>query len=202
MRKAITALFILTVASSTAASADSCRDRFIELFSDRAPKGPVKIHVTQEIKGGMSSKNYNYQSGTGDWMTEMIEPDNMQWTLVHDNVMYSSADKGKSWKKIRALDSNQNESTVKKDLADAAATVKNAECGNETLDGVMHKTVAADYDYPKYKSTHRDKYWVNPKTGWITKSVMQTKQSGFESTTTQVIEPAPGLELPTPGAGN
>lgn len=188
----------LWLAFSVSASADGCRDDFAKLLTDRPDQSPVKIHITQEIQGGMTMKNYNYQANSGHWMTEMITPAQMQWTLVHDDKMYTSSDKGKSWKKLRDLNSAQNNSASNQGLLEAAETIKNASCGQEDLDGVPHKTLEADYDYPKLKTKHHEKFWVNVKSGWIAKSVMQTTTGSFSSTTTQIIEPAPELKLPTP----
>ena len=81
-----------------------------------------------------------------------------------------------------------------------ALTVKNASCGSEELDGVLHETAEADYSNAQMNSEHHEKFWVNPKTGWISKSVGKMKMGAFESTTTQLVEPAPDLSLPTPAA--
>lgn len=185
-------------ASALPSQAESCREKFTRLFTDRADKGPVKIHVTQQTVGGPTMKNYNYQAGDGHWMSEMIEPANMQWTLVYNNVMFSSSDKGKTWNKIRALDSQQRKEDVQKGLEKTAATAANFACGSEDLDGVKHETVEADYTNPKYKTEHHEKFWLNPNTGWISKSTLKTKQGAFESFVTQLIEPAPNLDLPKP----
>lgn len=190
---------LLLLASTGTALADACTEKFVKLFADRSEKGPTKSHITQAIKGGMTSKNWHYYNGTGHWMTEMIEPADMQWTLVHGNVMYTSSDKGKSWQKVRTLDSAQNEADTLKGLQETAATVKNAACGTDEIDGVAHDTVEADYSNAKFKTEHHDKYWVNPETGWISKSETSTKQANFESFVTQIIEKAPDQKLPTPG---
>ena len=191
-------LFTLLVLLPQPSLAETCREKFVRLLTDGNNKGPVKIHLTQAIKGGQTSQNYSYQAGPGHWMTEMIMPANAQWTLVYNDVMYTSADKGKSWKKVRTLNSQQNKKGTDTTMQDAAKTVTNAACGSEDLNGVKHETAAADYTIAKFKTTHHDTYWVNPKTGWITKKIGHTKQSGFESTTTQLAEPAPGLKLPKP----
>ncbi|MEG6507482.1 hypothetical protein V6C03_00685 [Methyloligella sp. 2.7D] len=196
MRLPLAALLLLV--SVTPSAAEDCRETFIRLLTDQSDKGPVKVHVTQAIKGGPSTTNYNYQLGPGHWMTEMIEPAAGQWTLVYDNVMYSSTDKGKSWTEVRTLDSGQRAEDGQKHLEEAAATAANEACRDEEFDGVMHQVVEADYDYPQFGTKHHQVYWVNPETGWITKSVTTTVQSGFESTTTQLIEAAPDLELPMP----
>lgn len=196
MRRAIAALLLIVTLQP--AHAETCREKFVGVFTDRTGKGPVKIHVTQTMKGGPTTKNYSYQTGDGDWMTEMIEPANMQWSMARNNVLYSSADKGKTWKMIRALGDAKSPEEVKKDLETTTSTVKNEACGSEELDGVMHETVEADYAMVKFKTEHHEKFWVNSKTGWISKSVMQTQMSGFESSVTQIIEKAPNLTLPSP----
>lgn len=196
MKRAIAAL--LLIAFTQPLHAESCKEKFARLLSDVSSKGPVRIHLTQSIKGGMTSTNYNYQTGDGDWMTEMIDPKNMQWSLVRNNVLYSSSDQGKTWKKIRVMDDAMSNDDVKKVQEEAASTATNEKCGSEELDGVMHETVEADYSNLKYKTEHHQKYWVDPKSGWITKTTMETKQGAFESSVIQIIEKAPDLSLPSP----
>lgn len=195
MRLPIAALLLF--AFTIPVSAETCRETFVRLLTDKAEKGPVKIYVTQEIKGGPTTKNYNYQAEPGHWMTEMIEPADMMWSLVYDNAMYTSTDKGKTWTKVRTMDSSENEASTENTMAEAAKTVANESCGEEEIDGVMHQTVEADYEIPAYQTKHHQKYWVHPETGWISKAVTETSQQGFASVSTQVIEKAPDLELPT-----
>ena len=184
--------------ATTPAAAETCVEKFRRLLVDRNETGPVKITVTQQVKGAPATRNINYQAAPGHWMTEMIEPANGQWTLVHDDVMFTSSDKGATWKKLRALDSANNADQSRGIMKAAAATVKDAACGTEAIDRVTHDTVEASYEVPAYTTAHRDKYWIEPASGWISRSRSVTKMSGFESTVTQVIEKAPGLELPTP----
>jgi hypothetical protein len=196
------ALLLLAVFSfwnSAAASDDAaCRERFIRHFVDRTKLTGVKIHVTQRVKGGPTTENWNYQAAPGRWMSEMIKPAGLPWTLVHDNVMYSSRDKGKSWEKVRTLDSAQRAEDVAADLQATVSTIRNATCGVEQLGGVRHETLAADYTQPKYATEHRDTYWVNPETGWMAKATTTTVGKGYEMSVTQLIEPAAGLQLPRP----
>lgn len=189
---------ILISASSISALAESCHEKFVRLMVDGNGAEPAKIHVTQEIKGGATSINYFYQAGDGHWMTEMIEPANQDWVLTYDNTMFTSSDKGTSWKKLRTLDGGQPDA-ARKNREENATTTKNAACGAEDLNGVAHETVEADFEtLQNFKTENHYKYWVNRETGKITKATYQMKGSGFESFTTQLIEPAPGLELPTP----
>lgn len=189
---------ILSIVVVAPAMGETCHEKFVRIYTDRNVKGPTKNLIVQEIKGAKPTRNYNYMDGTGDWMTEMIEPSNMPWSMVRGQVMYASYDKGKSWKKIRTLDSGHDPEAVAKQLKAAADTAKNAACATEELDGVMYETIEADYEQPAFKSSYHDKFWVNPETGWIAKSTTLTKQAGFESFSTQVIEKAPGLKLPVP----
>ena len=188
----------LTLAFCVPAAAETCHEKFVRVYTDRNDKGPRKILLIQEIKGAKPTKNYNYSDGSGDWMTEMIEPPNAPWSMVRGNILYTSSDKGKTWKKIRTMDSGSSAEAVAKKLAAAAATVKNAVCAEEELDGAMHETVEADYEQPAFNTSHHDKFWIDPQSGWITKSVGRTSQAGFESLVTQTIEKTPDLKLPTP----
>lgn len=186
------------VSDAAANDEAACREKFARYFVNRTKMTGVKIHVTQQIKGAPTTENWNYQLGPGHWMSEGIKPANLPWTLVHDNVMYSSSDKGKSWKKVRTLDSAQRASDVEANLKATIATAKNFACGTEEIGGVAHEKIAADYAMTKYKTDHRDTYWVNPKTGWIAKATTKTVGKGFEMFITQVIEAVPDLKLPTP----
>jgi len=190
---------ILTVISMQPALADSCQETFVRLLVDGNGDGPVKIHVTQEMKGGPTTKNIFYQAAPGHWMTEMVDPADQAWVLTYDNVMYTSSDKGETWDKVRELDSESNQDNAKADLKANAATAKNASCGQEDLDGVMHDVVEADFEtLQAFKTKNHYKYWVNPETGYIAKVIYAMKGEGFESVSTQSIEAAPDLVLPTP----
>ena len=195
--KPVIAAALLASATAYPASAETCRDRFVRLLVGGNGDGAVKSHVTQEIKGAPASQNWFYQQAPGHWMTEMIEPAGQPWVLTHADVMYTSADHGESWTKLRALDSDPDAATAQMEAN--AQTAKNEVCGNEELDGVMFDTVEADYvSMQGFKSENHHKYWVHPETGFIAKAVYHLKSEGFESTTTQLIEAAPDLTLPTP----
>ena len=196
-----TAIFsaLLFLVSLGPVLAKDCHDKFVRILTDQTDKGPVKIYVIQEIKGGMKMENYHYSVNIGHWMTEMIKPVKMAWTLTYKNTMYTSSNKGKSWKKVRTLDSEQNKANTIASLEKNAKTVRNAICGEEKLDDIIHDTVAADYNtLQSFKTENHHKYWIDRKTGYISKARYKMKGKGFESTTTQTIKPAPGLTLPTP----
>lgn len=191
---AATALLV----SGSSGLAETCEETFVRVMTDRVTDKPVRIHVTQEIVGGMASKNWNYQDGKGNWMTEMIEPETMAWSMVRDNVMYSSADKGQTWQKIRDVDEQDPEETARL-LAERGKTVRNAVCGQDEIDGVAYETVAADYNLlGDYDAEVHDIFWIDPETGFVPKLETRMKGDGFESVTVQLVEDAPDLVLPTP----
>lgn len=193
-----TALFLLCAAPQQG-FAEDCRDRFTRLLIHGNGDGPVRIHVTQEIVGGPTTTNYFYQTEPGHWMTEMIDPENQPWVLTYDNVMYTSQDKAESWTKLRALDTGNNQADANDGLREDAKSAKNAVCGEDTLDGVVHDTVEADYSSQRGTTTEiHAKYWVDRESGTIDKTFYHMKNDGFESMTTQLIEPAPDLILPVP----
>ena len=193
------ALLVVSVAPSLA---ESCQDRFVQLMMEGNGNVPVKIHVTQEIKGAPASRNIFYRLSPDHWMTEMVEPAGMPWTLEYDNVMYTSADGGKTWAKVREMDSQQDDEAARAAREENAKTVRNVVCSEEAIDGVMHDVVEADFDMlQNFKIENHHKYWVNRDSGFIVKAVYDMKGKGFESRSTQLIEKAPDLALPTPGEG-
>ncbi len=198
MRPALAALAIL-LATTYPALAETCHEKFVRLMVGGNGDKPVKIRVTQESKGAKPSENDFFQQKTGHWMTVMIEPAGQPWVLTYNNIMFTSADEGKSWQKIRTFDSEQNDESARNDRRENAKTVRNAVCGEEMLDGVAHDTVEADFNVVQtYKSENRYKYWVNRETAWISKATYRTKGEGYEGFSTQIIVSAPDLSLPTP----
>ena len=73
MKQLMTAAAILLL-TTQAGSAESCHDHFVRLMVGGNDVGPIKTHVTQEIKGAPASTNYFYQAAPGHWMTQMIKP--------------------------------------------------------------------------------------------------------------------------------
>ncbi|MCC2097493.1 MAG: hypothetical protein KDJ29_11415 [Hyphomicrobiales bacterium] len=177
------------------AAAETCRESFVRLYVKGNGAVATKSTVTQQLGNAKPSRNYHYHTGKGDWMTTMIEPDNGMATLVRNGVMYFSANKGKTWKKVRRVDGAEYKAPD--DAARKAAIEKSARnvvCGKDVLNGVSHNTVAADYQSGQPKAKYHMKYWVHPKSGWITK--VETAAAGFFSS--QTMTPAPGLKLPDP----
>lgn len=197
MRQAIIAAIML-VTSTQVVFADNCQEKFINLLINGNGDTPVKIDIVTEPKGGIASKNEFYYVKLGHWMTVLPDPAQPR-TLAYNNKMFTSSDNGKTWKTVRTMDSEQNQKDNIKNQTENSKTVKNAECNQEELDGVMHETIEADFNtLQSFKSENHHKYWVNTKTGFISKAVYILKSKNYESKTTQNLTPAPDLTLPTP----
>ena len=175
--------------------ADDCTDRFTQLVTDRSDKGPVKILAIQQVGDAAPTRNYNYQLTPGHWMTEMIEPDTMPWSLTFDGTMFMSTDKGTSWTKVRDLTVAEQAQAGAAPSEDIASTVANVACGREDLEGTPHERVEGEYTL--YGGRHRQVFWLAPD-GWITKSDIRSDYQGTIMTVTQHIAKAPGLTLPQP----
>ena len=198
--KAFLAASLIVVASTGSGFAESCEESFVRLLvHGNGEAGPIKIHVTQQMKGAKPTMNWSYQIDTGHWMSEMIEPANGQWTLVYKDTMYSSGDKGKSWQKVRGLDSAQNTDDATRKREEDAKSARNIACGEEEIDGVVYGVVEGDYTSTVGMTLeNHHKYWVARDTGWIARVSYKMSGNGFEITTLQRIEKAPDLTLPMP----
>ena len=191
---------LLYIASLAPAFADACQDRFAQLLvPGNQEVRPVRLHLTQEIVGGKTSLNYHYSDGEGNGMTEMIDPANAPWSLFLGDNMYSSSDKGKNWSFMNSYDAKKSLADTKEKLANDAAKATGVLCAKEEYDGLSHEVVEGNYNSTMVNGAAiYQKFWINPKTGWIVKSYSNLKMAGFESKTTQVVEPYPDLVLPKP----
>jgi len=188
---------ILTAVAAPAAFAETCEEKFIRLMTDRTTSEPTKIHVTQAIKGGAKTVNWNFQDGKGNWRSEMIEPANGMFSMAVDNVLYSSLDGGKSWQKVREME--EQNAAHDESLKERAKTVENAVCSEEELDGVTHEVVEADYKMlGSFNADIHDKFWVNPETGYVPRLETTMTSTTFESFIVQLLEPAPDLVISKP----
>jgi hypothetical protein len=192
-------ILCLSMTGASTAQADACLDRFKSILINGNGDEPVKIHAIQAIKGAPETTNNFYMRGPDHWMTEMLDPAGQPWVLAYNNVMYTSADQGKSWTKLREMDSAQNKDAALEARKENAETAKNAACGQEELDGVTYDTVEADYRVVQaLKTDNHNKYWLDTESGYIAKAIYHVKADNFESTITQTMEPAPDLTLPMP----
>ncbi|WP_305987934.1 hypothetical protein [Roseibium sp. MMSF_3544] len=189
---------LVLAALSQPVLADDCSDRFTEIYMQLDQGVPTKTVATTQFKGAPATVNDFLYLSQDHHMTVPTEPAG-PWVLTYQNVMYQSADEGKSWAKVRDLDSAQNADGAIAAKKTNAATIRNAECGEDTVDGVALERVAADLTVSQGMVTeNRFTYWLSRDDGFIVKAVYETTAPNFEMVTTQTIEPAPELSLPTP----
>ncbi len=192
-------LFVLLLATAHPANADACLEKFRMLLAGNDETTPVKIHITQEIVGATTTQNWFYSDGAGNWMTEMIEPEAMQWTLFRDDRMYSSTDKGDSWAFVREMPSGDAKAVAQEHLAKHKESATDTLCGSEKVDGVSYETVSGKYvSAPLQGAEMAQKYWVDPDNGWIARSFTHSKTSAFEMKVTQVLEVQAEVNIPNP----
>jgi hypothetical protein len=189
---------ILVLASGQAAFADPCQDRFTELYLQLDQGVPTRTAVTTAFKGAPESKNDFLYLNADHYMTVPTSPAG-PWVLSYENVLYQSADEGKSWEKIREMETGQNADQARADKLANAQTIRNATCGEEELDGEAVEVVAADITVSQGMVTeNRYTYFVRRSDAFIVKAVYDTKAPNFEMVTTQEIEQDPELTLPSP----
>lgn len=197
MKSILMSLGLLAV-TTQAALADPCRDRFTELYLQLDQGVPTKAAVTTAFKGAPESKNDFLYLGQDHYMTVPTSPAG-PWVLGYGNALYQSADEGKTWDKIREMETGQNADKARADKETNAETIRNAACSAEDLDGEPVEVVAADITVSQGMVTeNRYTYWVRKSDNFIVKAVYDTKAPNFEMVTTQEIEKAPGLTLPAP----
>jgi len=188
----------LLTATAQVALADACDDRFKDLYLQLDQGVPTKTVATTAFKGAPPSTNDFLYLGPDHYMTVPTSPAG-PWILGYNNVLYQSADEGKSWEKIREMDTGQNADKAKTDKLANAKTIRNAACDEEELNGEPVDVVAADITVSQGMVTeNRYTYWVRKSDDFIVKAIYDTKAPNFEMVTTQEIEKAPGLTLPAP----
>ncbi|MBO6892182.1 MAG: hypothetical protein JJ866_09595 [Roseibium sp.] len=196
--KSIVMALGMVAATVQAAHADACQERFTALYLQLDQGVPTKSLSTVAFKGAPASTNEFLYLSQDHYMTVPTSPAG-PWVLGYNNALYQSADEGKTWEKIRDMETAQNADKARADKEANAATVRNTACSEEELDGETVDVVAADITVSQGMVTeNRYTYWVRRSDGFIVKAVYDTKAPNFEMVTTQDIEQAPGLTLPMP----
>lgn len=191
MKTILTATLFLVVANG-AAFADPCQDRFTELYLPLDQGVPTKSASTIAFKGAPPSSNDFLYLSQDHYMTVPTSPAG-PWILGYNNVLYQSADEGKTWEKIREMETGQNADKARADKLANAETIRNSACAEEELNGEAVEVVAADITISQGMVTeNRYTYWVRKSDGFIVKAIYDTKAPNFEMVTTQTIEQAPG----------
>lgn len=191
-------VFLGFALSPQLALAETCEERFASLLVEGNGDVPVEITITQEIVGGMKSTNLFRSNGHKQWMSEMIDPPNLPWSMVRDNVMYSSSDQGKSWSKVRDVDSEKEFANSRAMLEKDAATIRDVNCAEDTIDGETFEHVTGTYTSSAMQGAEAvNAYWVNAD-GWIARHTSKIDSPSFKMNYEQVLEKRDSVDIPAP----
>ena len=197
-------LFLFLAGSIQSALADPCQDRFTALYLQLDKATPTKTQVTTAFKGEPPTTDEFFHAPQDHYLIVPSAPER-PWVLGYDNAVYQSADQGATWEKISEVDPRQNADKARADKEANAATIRNATCSEEELDGEAVEVVAADITLSQGMVTeNRFTYFIRRSDDFIVKAIYDTKTPSSEKTpslelvTTHVIEKAPGLSLPVP----
>lgn len=198
MRKTIVMALLLLVPAGPGL-ADDCADKFAQVLVNSQNMKPTQARTLSGVKGGAQNESEFLSVSRDHYMTKPTKPKG-PWVLAFDGGRYQSSDEGKSWKKFQSFDKAAEKAGALKTVKAQAASVRNAVCGKEELDGVMHETLEADTTNPAPNAFEiHTKYWVNRDAGdFVTRADMTMKMSGMEMLTSQTWKEAPGLTLPKP----
>lgn len=198
MRKTIVAV-VLLAGSGHAALADACADKFVQVMTHSQKMKPAQARIVTRMKGQPDSENEFLSVSVDHFMVKPIKPEG-PWYLTHDGVRYQSSDEGKTWQKQQSFDKAQAIADGIKLAKAQAATVRNAVCGEEMLDGVKHETLEADTtNAAPVKFDIHTRYWVDRgHDNFVTRSDTTIKTGSYESLTIQTWKRADGLTLPKP----
>ncbi|MBX3513044.1 MAG: hypothetical protein KIT15_11915 [Xanthobacteraceae bacterium] len=197
MQIRLAALALLLLYSSPAL-ADACKDKFIAVLTNYANTRATVSQNTQQMKGAALNKSEFLWAAPGHYLHKATDPKG-PWYLTYDGAMYQSDDEGKNWKKIRTFDKTQQQAGADDNVKKQAASARNAQCGEDTLNGIKHETVEAETDLPNQKVRVHTKYWVNrADKNFVTRAETRMTGDGYEIFTTQLSKPEPSLKLPKP----
>lgn len=189
----------ITVFSAQATPADQCREAVINIMTSREAKGPSKSRGISVVGNQKPMISYHLNNGSGDWMTQVVEPSTMPWSLAVGNIMYTSSDNGKSWKRVRELnDPGHDPREVQRQRDATVRASRNHACGFEDIDGVRHQKLEADLAYIEMNMTTRETLWLHPETRRVVKSHIVMRTPGMETSVTQFIEYMSEIILPDP----
>jgi hypothetical protein len=198
MRTLNFAAFLL-LASTQSGLADDCADRIAQFVIGSVDSVPAEGHIISEIKGQPKTENDFVTVSWKHYLYKPTVPAGGPWLLTYDGTTYQSADEGESWKKLYSFNLEDTRAASIKTVTEQASTIRNAACGEEALDGVVHDVLEADMTNlaPQTFEIH-SKYWINRDTGFVAKAATLVKSDSFESSTIQTWRLADGLTLPIP----
>ncbi|MCC1481919.1 hypothetical protein [Roseibaca sp. Y0-43] len=194
MTRILAALLIL---AAPVAQADECDAQFLRLMLDGNPEVPVVIELTQSFNGAAPTVTRHSADGSGDWLSEAVDPASLPWSMQRGEVMYSSGDGGQTWSEIGRFTPEQREA-ARDTLRREAETRYDVACRADTRDGVAYQLVEGRYIANSQQDAQMFlRYWLDPD-GWIALHEMQVRAAAYDLDVTQVLTRVDAVELPVP----
>lgn len=191
-------LVVTTTLAAAPALADPCIDRF-KAFLQKPPATEPSVGLITQRYGTTETVNEYLSLSSDHSLYKPVKPATGDWILTYQGGMFQSGDAGKTWKKVHSFDAAASAETARaqsKAEADAATDVS---CGEDTIDGVTYMTFDATLPQPGLPGqTTRNRYWLEPATGYAARALFKSKLSGMETEIYQQWSRQPDLKLPTP----
>lgn len=189
---------IALVASVTSGFADECADRFSKILTTFGDRHPSQGRLVTETKGQPKITNEFYFQAWDHYLFKSVEPADLPWVLTYDGTSWQSMDLGKTWRKAYSFDKDQTRQQSIAIIAAQAASIRNATCGTEELDGDTLDVLEAEMSNPPPNSFDiKTKYWVR-EDEFVPQATSLLKSPSFESFVTQTWSEPEEMALPIP----
>ncbi|MCC0015276.1 MAG: hypothetical protein H6878_03115 [Rhodobiaceae bacterium] len=188
---------LMFLACAAPARAEDCAERFARLHVMwyENPESGIG-HVVSETVGQPKSDGEMHFVANGHYMLKQFVPAG-GWYLTHDGTTWQSTDEGASWKKLYSFDQADTWQKGLETVQQQASTVRNAVCGEDTVDGEAVDTLEADMTNT-VNATYEihEKVWVRRSDERAVRTETLTTGLGPDTFTTQTWTRVPDLEIP------
>lgn len=198
MKSLMSFLVVFTTLATAPALADPCVDRF-KAFLQKPPATEPSVGLITQRFGTTETVNEYLSLSPEHGMYKPVKPATGDWILTYQGGMYQSGDAGKSWKKVHSFDPVESAQAARAQSKADAEAATDVLCGEDTVDGVTYMTFEATLPQPGLPGqTTRNRYWLEPATGYAARALFKSKLSGMETEIYQQWSRQPDLKLPTP----
>lgn len=186
------------VGTPAKAAAETCDKQVAGMLLQASERAPAQGMMRTETKGqDPMTSEFLYQT-PDHYLYKPVDPADTPWTLTHDGAMYQSSDKGQTWNRIHTFDPEQSKAQAAVSLESQIATIRDAVCGTEELDGLQYNVMEATMTSKgSYTFDIRSKYWVDDG-GFVVQATSLMTGEGFESFVTQTWIRPEIMDLPIP----
>jgi len=190
-------IVVVLIFVAPVAQADECDSLFLRLMTEGNPEVPVVIEVTQSFNGAPPTVTRHSADASGDWLSEVIEPASLPWSMQRGEVMYSSSDGGLTWSELGRFTAEQRDA-ARETLRQEADTRHDVTCSTDTRESVEYQLVEGRYTANSQQDAQMFlRYWLETD-GWIARHEMQVRAAAYDLDVTQVLRRVDQVVLPQP----